>query len=45
MNARSQLDIPSLRAQGKAVTKGLGGMLAWPALLRRLDRLDPSCRD
>ena len=24
------------------VTRGLGGQLAWPGLLRRLDRLDPS---
>lgn len=24
------------------VTKGLGGSLAWPALLRKLDRIDPS---
>ena len=36
--------IAGAQAQGKAVTKGLGGMLAWPALLRRLDRLDPSYR-
>ena len=27
-----------------AVTKGLGGGLAWPGLLRKLDRLDPSYR-
>jgi ribulose-5-phosphate 4-epimerase/fuculose-1-phosphate aldolase len=27
-----------------AVTKGLGGALAWPGLLRRLDRVDPSYR-
>jgi hypothetical protein len=27
-----------------AVTKGLGGGLAWPGLLRKLDRLDPSFR-
>jgi ribulose-5-phosphate 4-epimerase/fuculose-1-phosphate aldolase len=26
------------------VTRGLGGQLAWPGLLRRLDRLDPSFR-
>ncbi|MBL8515614.1 MAG: class II aldolase/adducin family protein [Betaproteobacteria bacterium] len=30
------------KAQAKAVTKGLGGQLAWPGLLRKLDRLDPS---
>jgi ribulose-5-phosphate 4-epimerase/fuculose-1-phosphate aldolase len=28
----------------KTVTKGLGGSLAWPGLLRRLDRLDASFR-
>jgi ribulose-5-phosphate 4-epimerase/fuculose-1-phosphate aldolase len=28
-----------------AVTKGLGGALAWPGLLRRLDRLSPGYRD
>jgi hypothetical protein len=27
-----------------AVTKGLGGAIAWPALLRKLDRIDPSYR-
>jgi ribulose-5-phosphate 4-epimerase/fuculose-1-phosphate aldolase len=32
-------------AQAKQVTRGLGGALAWPALLRRLDRIDPSYRD
>lgn len=30
--------------QANAVTKGQGGMLAWPALLRRLERKDPSYR-
>lgn len=30
--------------QAKTVTKSQGGMLAWPALLRRLDRIDPSYR-
>ncbi len=33
-----------IAAQAKAVTKGLGGQLAWPALLRKLDRLDSSYR-
>ena len=32
-------------AQARAATKGKGGMLAWPGLLRRLDRNDPSYRD
>ena len=31
-------------AQAKAATKSLGGMLAWPGLLRRLDRKDMSYR-
>jgi ribulose-5-phosphate 4-epimerase/fuculose-1-phosphate aldolase len=31
-------------AQWEAVTRGAGGGLAWPALLRRLDRQDPSYR-
>lgn len=26
------------------VTHGAGGRLAWPALLRKLDRVDPSYR-
>lgn len=33
-----------IAAQAREVTKGLGGQLAWPALLRRLDRRDPSYR-
>jgi ribulose-5-phosphate 4-epimerase/fuculose-1-phosphate aldolase len=28
-------------AQAKMVTKGLGGHLAWPGLLRKLDKMDP----
>jgi len=31
--------------QAKAATKGLGGLLVWPGLLRKLDRLDSSFRD
>ncbi len=30
--------------QARSVTKAQGGMLAWPGLLRRLDRRDPSYR-
>ena len=37
--------IAGAQAQAQAVTRGLGGMLAWPGLLRRLDRLDPSYRN
>ena len=33
------------QAQWEAVTRGTGGGLAWPALLRRLDRTDRSYRD
>ncbi|OWW21133.1 class II aldolase/adducin family protein [Noviherbaspirillum denitrificans] len=36
--------INGAQQQAKTVTKSQGGMLAWPALLRRLDRLDPSYR-
>jgi ribulose-5-phosphate 4-epimerase/fuculose-1-phosphate aldolase len=32
------------RAQSAQVTGGLGGALAWPGILRKLDRLDPSYR-
>ncbi len=32
------------RAQSAQVTRGLGGALAWPGVLRKLDRLDPSYR-
>jgi hypothetical protein len=30
--------------QTREVTRGQGSSLVWPALLRRLDRLDPSFR-
>ena len=36
--------INGAQQQAKAVTKSLGGMLAWPGLLRRLERKDPSYR-
>jgi len=36
--------IDGAQQQAKAVTKSLGGMLAWPGLLRRLERKDPSYR-
>ncbi|TFV88375.1 class II aldolase/adducin family protein [Oxalobacteraceae bacterium OM1] len=36
--------IAGARQQAKTVTKSQGGMLAWPGLLRRLDRKDPSFR-
>jgi ribulose-5-phosphate 4-epimerase/fuculose-1-phosphate aldolase len=34
--------IAGATAAAQAVTLGAGANLAWPALLRRLDRLDPS---
>jgi len=37
--------IAGAQAQAKQVTRGAGGSLAWPGLLRRLDRIDPSFRD
>ena len=37
--------IAGAQAQAKVVTKGLGGHLAWPALLRKLDRIDPSYKE
>jgi ribulose-5-phosphate 4-epimerase/fuculose-1-phosphate aldolase len=33
------------RRQGQDATASAGGALAWPALLRKLDRMDPSYRD
>jgi hypothetical protein len=37
--------LEGIAAQAKEVTKGLGGQLAWPGLLRKLDRKDPSFRE
>jgi ribulose-5-phosphate 4-epimerase/fuculose-1-phosphate aldolase len=39
------LILAGAKAQAKAVTKGLGGALAWPGLLRMLDRKDASFRE
>ncbi len=33
--------VDGIQAQAEQVTKGLGGKLAWPGLLRRLDRRNP----
>jgi ribulose-5-phosphate 4-epimerase/fuculose-1-phosphate aldolase len=41
--ARPILD--GIQAAAKQVTRGLGGQLAWPGLLRKLDRIDPSYRE
>ena len=37
--------IDGAQAQSKAVTKGLGGSLAWPGLLRKLDRISPDYKN
>ena len=37
--------LATAQAQAEQVTRNLGGALAWPALLRKLDRIDPSFRD
>ena len=37
--------VDGIKAQVEQVTKGLGGQLAWPGLLRKLDRIDGSFRD
>jgi ribulose-5-phosphate 4-epimerase/fuculose-1-phosphate aldolase len=37
--------VATAQQQAAQVTKNLGGQLAWPALLRKLDRLDRSFRD
>ncbi len=41
------IDVPEpivagIQAQAEQVTRGLGGQLVWPGLLRKLDRIDPS---
>jgi len=37
--------VSGVKANVEAVTKGMGGALAWPALLRKLDRLGASYKD
>ena len=37
--------LDGIAAQAKVVTKGMGGALVWPGLLRKLDRMDTSYRD
>ena len=39
-----QAIIDGAQKQAKTVTKGLGGQLAWPGLLRKLDRMDSGFR-
>jgi len=36
--------LEGIAAQAQAVTRGLSGQLAWPGLLRKLDRIDSSYR-
>jgi ribulose-5-phosphate 4-epimerase/fuculose-1-phosphate aldolase len=37
--------VKGIQAQAEQVTKGLGGALVWPGLLRKLERRDPSFGD
>ncbi|NNC76942.1 MAG: class II aldolase/adducin family protein [Woeseiaceae bacterium] len=37
--------VDGITAQAEQVTRGLGGQLVWPGLLRKLDRRDPSYKD
>lgn len=37
--------LAGIRAQASEVTRAAGGQLAWPGILRKLDRLDPSYKD
>ena len=37
--------LAGIKAQASKVTKGMGGQLAWPGLLRKLERTDPSFKE
>ncbi|MGZ5617748.1 MAG: class II aldolase/adducin family protein [Usitatibacter sp.] len=37
--------VDAIRKASKAVLRQSGGMIAWPGILRKLDRLDPSWRE
>ncbi len=37
--------VAGVKANVAMVTKGMGGQIAWPALLRKLDRTDPGYKD
>jgi ribulose-5-phosphate 4-epimerase/fuculose-1-phosphate aldolase len=37
--------LKGIKAASAAVMRGMGGSLAWPGLLRKLDRVDPSYRE
>ncbi len=45
LNTIPPLILQGMAAQVEQVTKGMGGELAWPGLLRKLDRTDPSYRE
>ncbi len=45
LNHIPQKIVDGIVQQAKEVTRGLGGKLAWPGLLRKLDRMDKSYRD
>jgi ribulose-5-phosphate 4-epimerase/fuculose-1-phosphate aldolase len=36
--------VDTIKQQAAQVTRGMGGALAWPGLLRKLDRIDPGFR-
>jgi len=40
-----QAIVDRVRKASKAVLRQSGGMIAWPGILRKLDRIDPSWRD
>ena len=37
--------VEGIQAQVEQATRGLGGALVWPGLLRKLDRRDPTFRE
>ncbi|MBC8022435.1 MAG: class II aldolase/adducin family protein [Burkholderiales bacterium] len=43
--AIAQPIVEGIRKSAKEVLRGSGGMLAWPGILRKLDRIDPSWRE
>jgi ribulose-5-phosphate 4-epimerase/fuculose-1-phosphate aldolase len=40
-----QAIVEGIRQASKTVTRQSGGMIAWPGILRKLDRIDPSWRE
>jgi hypothetical protein len=37
--------VSTVYAAGRTAMHGVGGKMAWPGLLRKLDRIDPSWRN